>query len=379
MAARNGHAGVVRLLMNASQHAAHANCRDGEALLLAARNGHVEVVRMLMNAPQHPAQDEYNVFDNEDDDDNGNADHYGEALLLAATYGHAELVQLLLNAPQHLARAGCRVGEALMLATQNGHVEVVCMLQEALEHAAAHIDDDDDDEEEDVIFPGALLDNKCAQGLTESYIDRRIGNASESGDVGVVRLLQEDQEHATHIECRRKEALVEAAEIGDVGAMRLLLNAPQQALADCEYAWVLEIAAICGHMLLDAPQLAARADCEDGGALFQAALNSHVEIVQMLLSAALHPAHADCMYGFALDRAAEFGCVEQSSPASGSKHPLGTYRDGKVRMFKYEVILSPGGTGGNRTSSRIIIVYRASLETKLDLASWSGLLASWKM
>ncbi len=41
-----------QLLLNALQHAAHADCQVGAALLKAASGGHTEIVHRLIEAPQ---------------------------------------------------------------------------------------------------------------------------------------------------------------------------------------------------------------------------------------------------------------------------------------------------------------------------------------
>eukprot|EP00798_Chlamydomonas_sp_ICE-L_P026654 gene26654-biopygen3078 len=104
LVAKSGQADLVRCLLHAPQHAAHADGQDGQALVAAAGHGHFEVVCMLLTARHHSAHA------NSQD---------GEALVLAAIMGH-----------------NCQDGEALVQAASNEHMEVVCMLLDAPDHAA---------------------------------------------------------------------------------------------------------------------------------------------------------------------------------------------------------------------------------------------------
>eukprot|EP00798_Chlamydomonas_sp_ICE-L_P031093 gene31093-biopygen5969 len=115
-----GQTELARLLLTAPQHAAHADYRDGVALMRAARKGNIEVVRMLLDGLQHAA-----LADCQD----------GLALVVAAGNGHNEVVQMLLDSPQHAAQADCQDGWALWGAARNGHIEVVHMLLDAPQHA----------------------------------------------------------------------------------------------------------------------------------------------------------------------------------------------------------------------------------------------------
>eukprot|EP00798_Chlamydomonas_sp_ICE-L_P009249 gene9249-biopygen9124 len=75
---------------------------------------------------------------------------------------------------------------------------------------------------------------------------------------------------------------------------------PQHAArADCQDGRALVNAASNGHtdivrLLLEAPEHAARANCLDGQALVNAASNGHTDFVRLLEAAPEHAAHADC-------------------------------------------------------------------------------------
>eukprot|EP00798_Chlamydomonas_sp_ICE-L_P026242 gene26242-biopygen11176 len=78
--AQSGQADLVRYLLHApQQHAVHADCQDGLALVAASEHGHIEVVSMLLDDPQHAVH-----ADCQD----------GRALVLAAHGGHTETAEM---------------------------------------------------------------------------------------------------------------------------------------------------------------------------------------------------------------------------------------------------------------------------------------------
>jgi ankyrin repeat protein len=84
MAAINGHADVVKVLLTEGPEAsrAHANADDSFALRLAARNGHADLVKVLLT--EGPQQFRAHVNAND-----------AEAVRLAAANGHTEIGRLL--------------------------------------------------------------------------------------------------------------------------------------------------------------------------------------------------------------------------------------------------------------------------------------------
>lgn len=119
MACACGHVGMVETLLTWPRHAPFADCRNGYAVVFAATNGHADVVRLLLQYPvRAPAADCCN----------------NAALVYAAMNGHEDVVRLLLDWPVHAPTAGCNEGEALLEAAQNGHVNVVRLLLERQHH-----------------------------------------------------------------------------------------------------------------------------------------------------------------------------------------------------------------------------------------------------
>eukprot|EP00798_Chlamydomonas_sp_ICE-L_P032385 gene32386-biopygen1067 len=173
LVAHSGQAHLVRFMLHAPQHAAQADCLDGQALVAASEHGHIEVMRILLDVPQHAAH-----ADCQD----------GRALVLAANNGHKEVVRMLLDAPQHAARADCQDGFALLIAAQNGHIEVVSVLLDAPQHTA-HAD--------------------CQDG-------RVLEVAAHNGHSKVVRILLDAPQHAAHADCQDGKALLLAAKNGHI-------------------------------------------------------------------------------------------------------------------------------------------------------------------
>jgi ankyrin repeat protein len=116
LAAWNGHAEVVKLLLGAPGVDVNANDDDGRTpLLLAAWNGHAQVVKLLLSAPGV--------------DVNASNAHDSTPLSLAVEEGHAEVVKLLLGAPGVDVNASdAHDSTPLSLAVQEGHAEVVKLL-----------------------------------------------------------------------------------------------------------------------------------------------------------------------------------------------------------------------------------------------------------
>ena len=50
LVAQNGHTVLAKCLVNSPQHAARADCQNGDALLAAAKGGHISVIRILLDA-----------------------------------------------------------------------------------------------------------------------------------------------------------------------------------------------------------------------------------------------------------------------------------------------------------------------------------------
>ena len=109
VAAANGHADILRILISAATRRDDAS----EALCYAAGNGHAECVRLLIP-----------VSDPKADDSN--------ALRWAAEDGHAECVKLLLPVSGILDQGpACNQPRAIISAARNGHADCVKILAPA--------------------------------------------------------------------------------------------------------------------------------------------------------------------------------------------------------------------------------------------------------
>ena len=126
LASHEGHAEVVRLLLEACAGADIADAHGATPLILASDGGFAEIVRSLLGV-----EASLDIADTDGD----------TALIIASDFGFIEVVRLLLE-----ARAGVDIANedgdtALLVASENGHTEVVCSLLEA--NAVADIADTD--------------------------------------------------------------------------------------------------------------------------------------------------------------------------------------------------------------------------------------------
>jgi serine/threonine-protein phosphatase 6 regulatory ankyrin repeat subunit B len=105
-AARGGHAGVVRLLLNARASADQPDAKGGTPLMRACRHGHASVAKFLLDAGA-PI-------------DAQSRDGY-TALMLGARGGHDEVVGLLCERGANTNLRTMRGTTALALAVEHGH------------------------------------------------------------------------------------------------------------------------------------------------------------------------------------------------------------------------------------------------------------------
>eukprot|EP00798_Chlamydomonas_sp_ICE-L_P020138 gene20138-biopygen28957 len=195
LAVCDGRADLVKLLLDAPEHAARADTACGWALV---RSDAYKFSRDALEDIMHGEFGEHGGASI------GNCSR-GHALFLGVNRGHTDIVHMLLNASQHAAQADCSEGWALMVAVVRGRTEMVRMLLNAPQHAA-HAD--------------------CRDG--QALID-----AARRGHTEIVRILLDAPQHAAHADCRGKEALIDAAREGHAEIVGMLLNAPQHpALAD---------------------------------------------------------------------------------------------------------------------------------------------------
>eukprot|EP00798_Chlamydomonas_sp_ICE-L_P017188 gene17188-23507_t len=98
-ASLNNHPAVVSVLLDAGEHASHADCCGGWALTAAIKGGQDKIERILVMAEVHAC--DASAWDS-------------EWLLLAIEGGHTSVVRELLAAPANAAQANSRGGAALI-------------------------------------------------------------------------------------------------------------------------------------------------------------------------------------------------------------------------------------------------------------------------
>ncbi len=110
LAARDGHEGIVRVLL---EHKADAN--RGYPLLFAMDKGRINIVKILIEAGADPNE----------------ADNFGHsALMEAAMLGYTQTVRLLLKAGADINHADHEGNTALIWAATRGYIDIVKMLIE---------------------------------------------------------------------------------------------------------------------------------------------------------------------------------------------------------------------------------------------------------
>ena len=109
-ASKNGHGGVIALLLD---HGVRVNILDKNgrsALMIASQHGHVQVVQLLLQRGAQP-----NLKDN-----NGMS-----SLMMASQNGHHDIIQLLLEHDTPINLPNNNGWTAVMLACSNNHIKVV--------------------------------------------------------------------------------------------------------------------------------------------------------------------------------------------------------------------------------------------------------------
>lgn len=127
LAARAGHAGMVKLLVDAGADVETIGTYYGNALKGASEGGYEQVVEMLIDAGA---------------DVNALGGQYSSALQVAAEEGYERVVKMLLYAGADVNAQGGYYGTALYAASMRGHEEVVKMLLDAGADANALGEDD---------------------------------------------------------------------------------------------------------------------------------------------------------------------------------------------------------------------------------------------
>lgn len=195
----------------------NAQCgKDGSALLVAARNGHAMVVQMLLDRgadinPQHG--------------------RYGNALQAAASRGHTQIMQILLDRGADVNTQGGKHGCALQAASYKGFEKAVQLLL---------------DQGADVDIQGGKSGNAlraacrtCHTGVVQMLLDRgaevnaqggKYGNALQAAicrgrsAIVIVKILLD---HGADVDARvgsHDNALQAAANRGGIEAVKMLLD-----------------------------------------------------------------------------------------------------------------------------------------------------------
>ncbi|KAL3463385.1 hypothetical protein BJX64DRAFT_276514 [Aspergillus heterothallicus] len=209
LAAENGHARVVDLLMRRGADANHIDTYKGTPLCTAGLNGAEEVLRTFLR---------YQVNINCEDGD-------GKTPLdLAAAGGHSGCVALLLE--YSVPPKTREMNIALPTAAANGHTAVVKLL---LEHGA-DADYRDGDGDSPLIRAAEygqeeVVDHECGDSNGQTPLNR----AAESGGLEAVEILLEHGANSNTVDKDGMTPLMRAAEKGHVQVAETLLSAAVEA------------------------------------------------------------------------------------------------------------------------------------------------------
>ena len=282
-ASRNGHQGVVQILLYCG---ADVNAAGGEyetALHAASANGHVTVVQMLLDWGA-----DIHAYD----------DVLGDPLQVASLRSHKEVVQTLLSRGAQLKNEGGQEGNALEAASRTGNEEMVQLL---LDNGA------------DVnAYSGGYcnaLSNAAFRGhqrIVEILLDhgadpnagpfRILGSpliwAAHRGNERIVQLLLNRGADIAAPGSSRGNALQAASMKGNEGVVRLLLEhgADVNARSGDDKTTALQFASRTGHKSVVLALLDSGADVNAPGGQFgtpaEVALKQgHMDIVQILRAA----------------------------------------------------------------------------------------------
>eukprot|EP00968_Pinguiococcus_pyrenoidosus_P010338 scaffold808_cov194-Pinguiococcus_pyrenoidosus.AAC.1 len=269
MAAQNGHSKMVKMLLDRGANTEAAAEEGWTPLVIAARNGHVEVVSVLLDRKANIEA----------------ATRNGDTpLLVAARNGHTRVVDVLFATGANLEAAARRFGEKLVFAAAElGHHELI----------------------------GGLLDNGAKtevmsrDGATPLYV------AAQNGHLEVVNVLLGQGANA-EAATRSGQSLEHSAALNDTSERASIPSFSDIDLVlgqFWELGWVwegkpeavavsgqrpLHGAALNGHLeivnVLLTQECNPEAENEDGETpLFLAAKNGHVEIVNVLLQQGCKP------------------------------------------------------------------------------------------
>ena len=207
----------------------YMNARDirgRTALAFAARYGHTGIVRLLL-----------------DNGANVNATNVNQtALSYAAEYGHDAIVKLLLDKGADIDATEAFGWTALLHATDNGHEAAVKLLLEG--GADIHAEEHDGQnalsfaaEIGDVATIELLLDKGADIDATDAFGWTALVHATDNGHEAAVKLLLRRGANIHATEDRSRTALLWAAESGREAAVQLLLDAGADIHATDDSGW----------------------------------------------------------------------------------------------------------------------------------------------
>jgi ankyrin repeat protein len=306
VAARNGHVGVVRVLVSAGANVDLARAGDGATpLYMAAQNGHDIVASVLL--------------DKQADVNQATADGGITPLYAAAHYGHVDVVRVLVHADASVNQKTTDNGfTPLYTAARNGHVDVV----RELIGAHANVDP--------ITTDG---------GITPLWI------AALKGHVDVVRVLVRTRADVNQAMTDDGTTPLYAAALkGHVDVVRELIGAranvdPVTTDGGITPLW---IAALKGHVdvasiLIDANADVDKATTDDGSTpLCVAAQNGHVNVVDLLIRTRANVDQGTTDNGFTpLYAAAQNGHVDVVDLLIGARANVdqGTIDDGSSPLY----------------------------------------------
>jgi ankyrin repeat protein len=265
-AARAGHEGMVKLLIDTGADIDALAVQYGNALRGASEEGYEKIVMMLLNAGA---------------DIEALGGEYGSALYAASASGHEQIVKLLLIAGADVNAFGGYYGSPLRAASEGGHEQVIRL----------------------------LLDAGADMNAPDEYHGSALQGASEGGYEQVVKILLDA---GADIEAQGGEysSALQAASYGGHDQMvKLLLDAGAN-VNDLGGEDVLYIASWRGHEQVVKLLLGAGADVKAHGGKYGSALQAashegHEQVVKQLMDAGADNNTLDQFHGSALLAASE--------------------------------------------------------------------------
>ena len=282
LAAVNGRAEVVDILIAAKANVNLIDQNGESALMWAARVGNIEIVNSLLNAGA-----DVNLITN----------HGGTALMCAAVNRHTEVVDILIAANADVNLINQYGASALMLAAHRGHAEVV----KSLIKAKADVNLIDQNGGDSALMSAAgnghievfnlLLDEGAEVNYANRWGCNALHSAARAGNIEIVNSLIVAGVDVNLITQGRESALYYAAHNGRAEIVNSLIEAGADVnLITQNGESALMSAARYGHAKVVKSLIEAKADVNlinqyGTSALIYAAMNSHAEVVNSLILA----------------------------------------------------------------------------------------------